>query len=424
MAGTITKPPQAPSLPGLYDPSVRDLVRESLEHVWSVTFRDQAGDAIPLDVIDAQVTLDRSWWPYVQGSVTAIIPPDQATLDRLDPRRIVTAELSAGYVLPGGVRDEHPLAKLYLSGRSVTRPDNLIQLSVQGQEYLLARATSPTFPAAADPTFMIADAVQATPTQEVRTAVGFMLAEAGSIVANIGTNVGWDYENASNLTGWSGAKVSPTQDERYGADVHFAGAYMVDVARDIANLTGCWLRCDETGLWRCTAAADSPQFAKFPRSEAVLAVGAGGTVIESDTSFDRDGEWANLCITHHTWTDDATGNGRFGFARVTSGPFMVTRVGVVARSLEFAERGYVTQAVADNRAAYNLRHMLNRGRVIGLGAVAMYWLRPEMGVTVQLPLGPQEQHLIEAVTYTLGQGRMSLRTYQPDTVSTITLGGA
>jgi hypothetical protein len=42
---------------------------------------------VDLDVVSAQVTMDESWAPYVQGSLTIATPADPATLAQIDPRR-------------------------------------------------------------------------------------------------------------------------------------------------------------------------------------------------------------------------------------------------------------------------------------------------------------------------------------------------
>lgn len=409
---------------GLYDDTVANLVRESLPHVWTVQFRDKAGAVIPVDAKTCEVTFDRDWWPYVQGTIVAVVP-DQATLDRLDPRRIVSVTVEAGYVLPDGTRDVHPLAVLYLSGRSVTRPGDELVLSVQGQEYVLGRAVNTYMPYAADPSWTVADVLDSSSEREVRYCVGRALSAAGYVPFNIGNDTGWDYENASAQTGWSGGTlgVPATWPERYGADTPNPGVVWVDVARDIAELTGCWLRCDETGLWKCTGPG-GPTGMHPMQARTVLSVGANGTVIESDTRFERDTEWANMVVIHYSWEADTGGLGRYGVARVTSGPFSVDTVGCVARTFDESRPYFVSQSTANSFAGQLLSRLLNRGRQIRLGAVAAYWLRPTDAVTVQLPLGPQERHTVGAVTYVLHEGRMSVTSYLPDTTSQITLGGA
>jgi hypothetical protein len=84
---------------------------------------------------------------------------------------------------------------------------------------------------------------------------------------------------------------------------------------------------------------------------------------------------------------------------------------------------YASAAAFDAMAASLLRRCLAKGRGIDLSAIAAYWLRPTQTVTVQLPIGPQERHLVRAVEFSLHEGTMQVSTKNPDTVSTISTGG-
>lgn len=403
---------------GLYDASVENLIRGPLEHRWSVQFYDAAGDPIDLDVTDAEVTFDEQWWPYVQGTITAV-PTSQAVLDALDPRQIVRCVISAGYVLPGRVEDVHPIAELYLTRRVVRRPDNDVVLSVQGPEYLFGRSTE------LDGVTSIIDLGTWSSTTEARDAINSCLYAVGYPIGWYPYDgSGWDYEGASRITGWSGDVYwdgSQWVDESYGGSLVGPGAtagYALDIARDIASRVDAWLRCDETGTWRCSG---------YPTLGSVsahqLKVGAQGTVISSQTTMERTEDWCNTVSMHVTWQTVDGPQDLWGTASVTSGPYAVDQVGIVATIIERDVTAYMPQSRIQAMAASLLRRALAKGRSIALDAVAAYWLRPGHTVTITLPLGPQERHLISAVTYRLTDGSMSLTTRVPDNASEITIGG-
>ncbi|ARU53514.1 hypothetical protein CBR64_20880 [Cellulosimicrobium cellulans] len=73
-------------------------------------------------------------------------------------------------------------------------------------------------------------------------------------------------------------------------------------------------------------------------------------------------------------------------------------------------------------AAARVRRTISRGRQMSVeAAAAAYWLRPGHTITVQLPTGPQERHLVSSVTFDLPSGTMHVRTRVPVDV-TITTG--
>jgi len=400
---------------GLYDAAVEDLLRGPLEHRWSVQFYDADDDPIDLDVTSVEVTFDEHWWPYVQGTITAV-PTSQAVLDALDPRQIIRCVISAGYVLPGRVEDVHPIAELYLARRVVRRPDNDVVLSVQGPEYLFGRTTE------LNGVTNIENLGTWDSTTEARDAINSCLYAVGYPINRYPVDgSGWDYEGASRATGWSGDLYwdgSQWVDETYGANLVNTHPVALDVARDIAARVDAWLRCDETGIWRCSG---YPTLASVAAHQ--LKVGAQGTVISSQTTMERTEDWANAVIAHFTWRNINGDQESWASAHVTSGPFAVDQVGIVATLVERPLPAWISQSRREAMAASLLRRSLSKGRGINLDAVAAYWLRPGHTTTVALPLGPQERHLISAVTYRLADGSMSLTTRVPDDSSEITIGG-
>lgn len=388
---------------GLYDAAADDWVRTSTAHRWTVEFTTADDELIPLDVLDCEVTFDENWAPYVQGLITAAVPDDQDTLDQLDPRLKVRATISAGYRRPDGTEDVHQLAIAYLTNRKVNRPEDTITLSVQGAEYLYDgwRALDDA-DWIIDLNATVWDAGDAARDAVTRCLLVCGAIEGSDIPSWDYTDDRWDYDNALTTTGWadSGDPWAPGVTDP-----------ALDFARDIAERVGGWFRCDETETWRLTG---RPAIA----SDSVhqLKVGANGTILRASTGLSRD-DWANAVLVRYTWSAGTSS----GWAITETGPYAVDAVGQATTFTDLPWKG--STAAAGRRAESTLRRTLSRGRTLTLDAVAAYWLRGGSTVTVQLPLGPQERHLVSAVTYRLHEGAMSVTTRLPDNSSTITIGG-
>jgi hypothetical protein len=375
-----------------WSPDVDQLLRSSLEHRWRVTITDAAGAVIPLAVTSCTITMDRDWSPFVQGTITAPVPDDQAVLDALDPRTRVRVVVEAGYLLPGYVPDVHPIAVLYLARRSVDRPGDVLTLSVQGEEFIYDQWTALAYSdwqvGGVGPVW--------DDTTPARDAVTRCLVACGAITG--AADPTWDYDNALATVGWA----DPDPDQwRPGA-----GDNAIEFARDIASRVNGWFRCDEAGIWRLTA---RPLLSEIAAHD--LKVGANGTVIDSSTELSRDG-WANAVFVRYTWEDAAGAAKRaYGSAKITSGPYTPALAGQVTIVIDKGWRGNTTYA--RYHATNTLRKVYQQGRTINLSAVAAYWLRPLQTVTIQLPVGPQERQQVAAVTYDLAAGAMTISTYLP-----------
>lgn len=390
---------------GAYDPSLEDLIRGPLPQLWQVLVYDAAGSQIPLQVQSCSLTFDEAWWPYVQGSVTARISDDQATLDRLDPRQKVRVEVQAGYRLPDNSKDIHLLAQCWLVSRSVDRPANLLELSIQGGEYIAGRVVEFLNVVA------IPNKAAWSSTTAARAAVNDCLTAAGQVASS----ADWDYAAASQETGWSGDGT-----DRYGVQLPAQGASPLDVAADIAARVGAWLYCDGAGVWHMPV---KPSTASAVTAHQ-LKVGNNGTVIDSATVLERGDDWGNAVLEEITYANASGAEVKvWGRARLASGPFAVATIGAVVVKVDRAIRTYVSQARADQMAGALLGSVLTLGRSLSLDAVAAYWLRPTQTVTVQLPLGGQERVLVSAVRFNLDDGSMAIRTRLPENVSGITIGG-
>jgi len=375
-----------------WDPSCEQLIRSPLRHKFTVTVKNASGVVLPLDVTSASVTLDEFWSPYVQGTLTAPVPSDQALLDELDPRRLVHVDVDAGYLLPGTSTDDvHPLARMYLAGRDVARPGDQLSLAVQGEEYLRDRVVT----AWNDPDWAGAEWDSGTPAAAM---LHNCLYAAGAVSnPTPGDEPNWAYSQAPTDTDL----VEPGEPWVPGT-----GDEPMSIARDIADRAESWFRCDELGMWRATP---RPQISGATVHQ--LQVGANGTITGARTGMSRDG-WANHAVGHFRWNDSSgIEQNRVGEA-ASGGAYAPSVVGKASDYVMWDRPG--SYSAATRTARSRLARLSTRGRSMDLDAVAAYWVRPGHTVTVQLPLGGQERHLVSAVTFDLTTGGMRVVTRLPE----------
>lgn len=353
-------------------------------HEQRVTLRaDVAGPlTLTLDVIDYDIDWDETRTPRVQGSFDVAVPDTQATLDLLDPRTAVKVHLLVGYRLASGEWDEHEVALLYLRQRRLNRTEDNVTLSldVTSAESMFIEASGSN-PGAGDSTF-----AQPSLTDAVRSYVTDLF--AGTPFSGI-TTVGAKF---------GGAVAVPMEPNPW------------DALSDIAEQLDANIYDNGTG-----------EFIVAPRvvtvSDAVLSlsVGANGTLLSTSSGVSRD-DWANWVTVWYVWTDTAgVRHTDGGFANVVSGPFTVANAGY--KTL-LVEKPFFGDASSGNRLARTtLRRMLARSRSYTVTAVPAWWVRPEDTVTLQLPLGSQERHLVSRVGFR--PGVMTIETRLPDTASEI-----
>lgn len=370
------------------------LIRGALRHVFDVKiYPDTYTDPVylPVTVTAVTLTLDEFWSPYVQGELVAQIP-DAATLAKLDPRLLVRVDVSAGYVLPGGIRDVHPVAVCFLSGRSVDYPANELRLAFQGPEWALDR-----YVAGVD----AASPANWTSTTRAGNAIYSCLSFAGFEI--LSTSAYRFDEDVDRALGW----VDPGQPW-----VGQAGDNPLSLAREIADRVDGWFRCDRDGLWRFSQR-------RWSAGEAAhrLRAGADGTIISSSDTAGRD-EWANRSYVHYQWSTLTTTGGvstavqrSASGAASLAGPYAPNTVGTVTVRAERAMPSTTTQATEAAKAL--LRRYSVRADSLQISAVAAYWLRPPNTVTVELPGAQLREVCISAITFDLVTGRMDLRTRNP-----------
>ena len=361
-----------------YSDDTADLLTRSLGQVVRAWLLPPTGTPIPLELERCQFGWDETRAPRCTASLTARAPLDQATLALFDPRAGARLSIFAGYLRPGGTEDIQPIADLGLRTRTVTRPDNRLELTAVGDE---------------------AQIIDASPVD----ALGV-----------VGSTHAWAILNL--IRG-----IIPAAD--------WVGTGTGGAAITIADITDVWATIDDladrldsdiydNGLrgWRY-----EPRPVLTGTPAHTLVVGLDGTLITSTSTLDRNA-WFNAAILRYRWRDGAGVDQVVTATRaVTTGPYAVT--GLAGKRTYTEDRAVPTTQTAANAAADAiLTRFLSRSRTYTLRAIAAYWLRPGMTVTVQLPVGDPENHLVSAVTFDPIAGTMDVRTRLPDNASTI--GGA
>jgi hypothetical protein len=301
------------------------------------------------------------------------VPATQGLIDKLDPRTGCRLRLDARYTSQAGVTYSAALADLGLRSRRTTRPSNLLTLTAASDEALVIDN------APASGYRVAAASIPAAITAIIRTAIP-------AAVVNVTASVP------------AGAIDLDLVDDRWDAIADLADRADLDVYD--AGSRVWWITA------RPTIAASA---------SAVLRVGPGGTITGSEASLDR-ADWYNSTFLRYSWTDTAgVDHETRGIVSVTSGPYAIG--GPAGRRTYLEDRSTPsTPAEAVVSATAVLRRMVSRGRSLDVSAVSALWLRPGHTVTVQLPTGPQERHLVAAVSFDLEAAEMTVQTRLPDDV--------
>jgi hypothetical protein len=331
---------------------------------------------VPLSVKGGTVTFDETRSPRAEArGIVCAVPADQGTLDSIDPRTGARLAIDAGYTRPDGLVDVNPLVDLVLRDRPVSRPDDTMTVSGQGDESLII-----------DNAPSSGGALNATTT----------VAGIQAVVRLIFPNVA-----VANPGALSGPAVAQTPI----GDKH-------DLLTDLSDRIEARTYDDGLRNWKTEAmpVLTTPALA--------LAVGVDGTIIGSDTALSRDDGFYNRVFITYEWTDASDVQHRTTAVRsITSGPY-AARIGNV-RTLELKRDVAATQTEANAAAAAMVKRTVTRGRSFTIRAVSAYWLRPGMTVSVKLPLGDAEEHLVSTVAFDLASGTMTVTTRLPDGSYTI-----
>ncbi|KFD43156.1 hypothetical protein IU11_14030 [Cellulosimicrobium sp. MM] len=340
------------------------------------------GSRLDLDLITATLEYDEDRAPHVVFNGSIQVPESQSDLDFLDPRKNRRLVVEVGYVYSDGYEDVHKVADLGLRERVTRRPQNDVTILAASDEAVIQdhRYTSSNGWAAGS-------SVQ------------------GAIFTLLWQIVGMDYPIDRSL---SSERVLAGEYELAAGDDPW------NAIQNLADQGDAWVYHDGMGTFHIVA---QPKDAGA--AAATFTVGREGTITASEVALDRQ-EFANFIVVEYEYEDStgATVVNR-GWAEVTSGDYGTASVGRVARTVRLAMKGTTTAA----RVAANsmLWRTVSRGRRMHIEvAAATYWLRPGMTVTVKLPTGPQERHLVKSVTFNLPSGSMSVHTRLPENVNITT----
>lgn len=377
----------APAATGPYAQIVEDLVRGP--HTQHVTARvvTPAG-TITLDVDAAQTALvawDETRAPRVTARLAVPAPADLADLGALDPRLGARLQIDAGYTLPDGTLDVHPLVDLGVRTARVDRPGDLLLLEAQSDEALiLDEHHGSTGPITVD--------------------------NAAGKAAALADLVTWFLRN-NNPT--------PTILNAFAADTAYTNDQLGRAPWDAIDTLADTLDADvyDDGLrtWHIT-----PRPVAAATTAHTLVPGQAGTLIETSKATSRGGTgpdgWYNAVdlIFRHRNAAGAETVVR-GSATIGTGPFATTGAAGVRRYVEERDQ-VVTGAEAAAAAAAIVRRTVTRGSTLTVSAVAAYWLRAGHTVAVALPgdTGTTD-HLVAGVEFDLAAGRMTLTTRAVET---------
>lgn len=358
-----------------YTGDTPDLLTRSLTHTMAARCVLPDGETFRLDVERARVGFDSTRAPRVIASLSCRVPTDDAQLSRIDPRTGARIEIDAGYIRPGGLRDIHPLVDLGLRRRPVARPDDTMELEAHSDEALV-----------------IDDAPRLGGAFTRSTTTGAITAM---------------------LTDVFGMGLTPTVTSTTGPAVT-QGPYedRWDLVLDLADRIGARVYDDGMrGWWIAPAPV-------LTTPTLLLQVGQYGTVPSSDSELSRDDEWANQVFLRYRWRDTSDVEHTISATRrITTGPYAAVAGNIKSRLIERAVS--TTQAEANAAAASLVARTVTRGASLTLRAISAYWLRPGHTVTVQLPTGLAQDHLVESVEFDLLDGSMDVTTRLPDNTGTI-----
>lgn len=365
--------------------SVELLVRESHQQTVRVEV-ESGGVTYDFEPLDYSVDWDETRSPRVHASVDVAVPTSQEVLDAIDPRTSVRVRVIVGYRLQTGTLDEHVVADLGLRNRTVRRTDDaaVMTLTCASDEALVIDGTTSNPSASASSTWtassltagittLITDILAGTPA--AAPAIVSTVPAAGAVTFPMEPHA-WDQINDAA--------------DRFDIDVYDNGDRVFRIA---------------------------PRAGVSAESALQLQTGVNGTVLSSETGISRD-DWANWVVVWYRWPNTAMVDGyeiAGGQAHVLSGPFAPAASGY---KMLMEVREYPgTYAGGAAAAATILRRMLARSRSYQLTAVPAWWVRPGHTITLQLPLGSQERHLVSRVGFR--PNAMTIETRLPDTANTI-----
>lgn len=333
---------------------------------------------VNLDVEAGTVGWDETRAPRVGTNLTCKIPDDIDVLTAIDPRLGVRLELTAGYVRPGGSKESAVIANLGLRKRNVRRNEN--------ESSMILEASS--------------DEALVIDNSEVYggTVSGSSVPLAMQALVNQALN-----PDPTSFT------ITHT-DKTATSEVDIADRWQT--IDDLADQIEADIYDDGLRNWYIT-----PRPVKASTSVAALKVGENGTILDSDSMLERD-NWANQVKLRYKWTDASNVDHTVIGTATATGTFAPSAT-IPTRLFTQDRESPTTTTKANQSAAALLKRYLARGRSYALTSVAMWWVRPGDTVTVQLPTGDQERHLVASVSFNPRDFTMNVVTRLPDGISVI-----
>lgn len=355
-----------------YSAALEARIRDSIIHAAAVDVYPPAGSPFQVDPSDLTVEFDESWSPRGRATFTCKVPADPAQRLALDGRRAARVKVSLGYI------DETGVPELHLAGD------------------LVLQAAVPSYPGEE----LVVDAV----TDEILAQEDIYRAVDGTPpVTGVKEFLTWTIQKAV-------APYVPVITTTLASA--WNAALVADVAKDGA---GYWSMIEEVALRAglYVYVRDSREWVIAPRSAiaaptGLLRTGPRGTILALSEPVDRR-TWHNSVYLRYTWRDGAGADQvRTASRTATSGPYAAATVGrkTFRRDINIQ----ATQAQADAAAAELLKAVLGRGTSITLEAVAAYWLRPGMTITVRFPDGTTREVIAARVSFRPYQGLMTITT--------------
>lgn len=349
----------------------------------------------PLRLTDGTVTLDESWSPYADASLT-LPRPDPATMAIIDPRALprlrlravqsfgtsqpisaltaaigpaaTAATLSARYAgqgvaslsaefgrgfNPEGVRSStRRVWDLAIRSRTVDQIAGQVTLSATSDEGLLMD---------------YAPAMQLQTPLTVRGAVAVALARIGALLEP-GTD---DSAITSDAAVWS------------------PGMSAWEFVSSLVDAAGLRLYCDEQRRWFLVKPLQASSGALY-FSEAMIT--------EAEDQISRDDGWFDALTVTYKWTDSA------GVSHVrhdVADPAGYTKMGTIL---------YERPWPGDGAAAALLARAQGRGQITQVAAVSNYTAAPGAYLRVSLDDAPQQTGVVSRVEWRLTTDEMSVRS--------------
>lgn len=360
-----------------------------------------------LSVLGGGATLDESWSPYAQATITVPIPA-QDVLDALDPRT--------------GARVRFSMSQRF--GTTFTLADVTAGSGSSTAEWTASFGGSTAAWTALYSTPFNADGSR--PSRNRLFDLGVRSYRLDRAAGTVSIDLASDEALLQDYALATGAADSPTLDSMQtaldlalgaigasvtldGPDVPFAPSSTVwepgqtawDYLSPLLDVAGYRLWCDEARVWH----ADAPLVE--PTGDTLTFTGATATAV--DDVLDREDQWADAVVVRYRWTD--TGG-------VDHVRYDVARDGEPTRTLvvEYDDRPFP----GPGGASVILARARQRGRVQAVTAVSDPLAAPGMRLDVDLDPVPPQTGMVTRVIWSFDDDTMQARSRDLTAAFTLT----